>query len=158
MTGSVLIFIAGTVFFIWLTWWASLKDKRFHGVYRFFSFESILALVLLNARFWFAHPFQPLQIISWICLAGSLLLAIQGKLVAVGVYRYIRHPMNASLILLGLGAFLKNISSGTIVLALVNIFALYLTAKTDEKEMRGRFGDEYAAYVKKTRKFIPFIF
>jgi len=176
MTGSILIFIAGTIFFIWLTWWASLKDKRFHGVYRFFSFESILALVLLNAGFWFVNPFQPLQIISWICLAGSLLLAIQGfylltkfgqskgkfedttSLVAVGVYRYIRHPMYASLILLGWGAFLKNISLGTILLALVNMIALYLTAKTDEKEMRGRFGDEYAAYMKKTRMFIPFIF
>ncbi len=176
MTGSVIIFIAGTIFFVWLTWWASLKDKRFHGIYRFFSFESILALVLVNARFWFVDPFRPLQIISWICLAVSIFLAVQGfyllkkfgrskgkfeettSLVAQGAYRYIRHPMYASLILLGLGALLKNISLGTILLAFVNIFALYLTAKADEKEMLSRFGGEYASYMKKTKMFIPFIF
>jgi protein-S-isoprenylcysteine O-methyltransferase Ste14 len=80
------------------------------------------------------------------------------NLVAQGAYRYIRHPMYASLILLGLGALLKNISLGTILLAFVNIFALYLTAKADEKEMLNRFGGEYAAYMKKTKIFIPFIF
>jgi protein-S-isoprenylcysteine O-methyltransferase Ste14 len=176
MTSSVIIFIAGTIFFAWLTWWASLKDKRFHGIYRFFSFESILALVLVNARFWFIDPFRPLQMISWICLAVSILSGTQGfyllnkfgrskgkfeettSLVAQKAYRYIRHPMYASLILLGLGAFLKNISLGTIVLVFVNIFALYLTAKADEKEMLTRFGGEYAVYMKKTRMFIPFIF
>ena len=172
----LLIYIFGTLFLIWYTWWASLKDKRFHGIYRFFSFESILALVLLNARFWFVDPLRPLQIISWICLVASILPAVQGfyllkkfggskgkfeettNLVAQGAYRYIRHPMYASLSLLGLGAFLKNISLGTIFLVFVNIFALYLAAKGDEKEMLGRFGAEYAAYMKKTRMFIPFIF
>jgi protein-S-isoprenylcysteine O-methyltransferase Ste14 len=176
MTASVFIFIVGTVFLIWFSWWASLKEKRFHGFYRFFSFDSILALVLVNAKFWFVDPFRPLQIVSWICLAASIPPATQGfymlkrfgrskgkfeettSLVAQGAYRYIRHPMYASLILLGLGAFLKDISLGTILLAIVNIFALYLTAKTDEKEMLGRFGSEYAAYMKKTRMFIPFIF
>jgi protein-S-isoprenylcysteine O-methyltransferase Ste14 len=176
MTALVLIFIVGTIFLIWFSWWASLKDKRFHGIYRFFSFDSILALVLLNARFWFVDPFRPLQVISWVCLVASLPPGIQGfymlkkfgrskgkfeettNLVAQGAYRYIRHPMYASLILLGLGAFLKNISLGTILLAFVNIFALYLTAKADEIEMLSRFGGEYAAYMKKTRTFIPFIF
>ena len=176
MTALVLIFIVGTIFLIWFSWWASLKDKRFHGIYRFFSFDSILALVLINARFWFVDPFGPLQIISWICLAASIPPGIQGfyllkkfgrskgkfedttNLVAQGAYRYIRHPMYASLILLGLGALLKNISLGTILLASVNIFALYLTAKADEKEMLNRFGGEYAGYMKKTRMFIPFIF
>jgi protein-S-isoprenylcysteine O-methyltransferase Ste14 len=176
MTPSVLIFIVLTIFLIWFSWWASLKDKRFHGIYRFFSFDSILALALINARFWFVDPFRPLQIISWVCLVASIPLAVQGfyllkkfgrskgkfeettSLVAQGAYRYIRHPMYASLILLGLGALLKNISLGTIVLAFVNIFALYLTAKADEKEMLSRFGGEYAVYMKKTQMFIPFIF
>jgi protein-S-isoprenylcysteine O-methyltransferase Ste14 len=176
MTALVLIFIVGTIFLIWFSWWASLKDKRFHGVYRFFSFDSILAIILINGRFWFASPFQLHQIISWICLAASLFLAVHafyllkkfGKskkkfedttnLVAEGAYRFIRHPMYASLLLGGLGAFLKNISYWTTLLLLVNSFALYLTARAEEKEMLIRFGREYAAYMEKTRLFIPFIF
>ena len=80
------------------------------------------------------------------------------SLVSNGIYGYIRHPMYASLILVGLGAFLKNISLPTALLVCLNMIALYLTAKADEKEMLGRFCGEYAAYMEKTRMFIPYIF
>jgi hypothetical protein len=39
-----LVFSAGIV----LLSWRSLRDRRSHGFYRFFAFEAILALILLN--------------------------------------------------------------------------------------------------------------
>jgi hypothetical protein len=33
--------------------WRSLRDLRSHGFYRFFAFELLLALILLNAPMWF---------------------------------------------------------------------------------------------------------
>jgi protein-S-isoprenylcysteine O-methyltransferase Ste14 len=98
---------------------------------------------------------------------GFLLLRLIGKpqgdfentskLVTVGLYRFIRHPLYASLLFLGTGIFLKNISIITALLAFVNVVALIATAKREEKEMIGKFGGEYISYMQKTRMFIPFV-
>jgi len=37
--------------------WGSLRDFRSHGFFRFFAFESILGLFLLNVTYWFRDPF-----------------------------------------------------------------------------------------------------
>lgn len=39
--------IIGTVTLVWLTWRVSLRQQCYHGIARFFSFESILLLVIL---------------------------------------------------------------------------------------------------------------
>ncbi|TSA21066.1 isoprenylcysteine carboxylmethyltransferase family protein [bacterium] len=165
-----------TVSLLVITWRVSLKAGRYHGIYRFFSFESILILVLLNWRYWFDDPFSWHQIISWLLLCGSVIPAVEGfrllrvvgkpdgqfenttLLVKVGAYRYIRHPLYASLILLGLGIFFKQLSGIGTVLALVNVGAMVATARREEKEMVDRFGSEYAAYMQETKMFIPHIF
>jgi protein-S-isoprenylcysteine O-methyltransferase Ste14 len=156
-------------------WEFSIKARRFHGIYRFFSFESIVVLVLLNWRLWFFEPLSWNQIVSWILLVSSIPLAVEGfrllwvagnpqgqfenttKLVTVGVYRYIRHPLYGSLILVGLGVFFKQVSPLGIMLALVNLGGMIATAKTEEKEMVGTFGREYELYIQQTKMFIPFV-
>ena len=57
---------------------ASLRSVRYHGFYRFFAWEAILSLVLLNIDYWFYQPYRPFQIVSWLCLAVSLFLVIHG--------------------------------------------------------------------------------
>jgi len=113
--------------------------------------------------------------ISWIFLASSLVLAIHGfrllhiagspegdiedttQLVTVGAYRYIRHPLYCSLLLAGVGAFLKNPSVlGFLLFTFVFIF-VFMTARVEEKDNIERFGDEYLAYMKTTRMFFPFL-
>jgi len=37
----------------------SLFSLRTHGFFRFFAFECLLGLVLLNADYWFRRPFSP---------------------------------------------------------------------------------------------------
>lgn len=172
----IVIFIVGTIAISIFTWQFSVKAKRLHGIPRFFAFESILLLVLLNSPVWFENPLEWNQIVSWSLLTVSLFLAIQAfillyiigkpqgdfenttKIVIVGAYRYIRHPLYASLLWLGTGVFVKNITFITAALALINFLALIATATQEENEMLGRFGEEYTTYRQKTKMFIPFVF
>jgi protein-S-isoprenylcysteine O-methyltransferase Ste14 len=172
---NFIIILTGTSLIILFSWFLSIKYKRYHGITRFFAFESIFILVLLNYRIWFFHPFSLLQIISWILLilsayvviAGYLLLKRKGKpdsnfentsvLVKTGIYRYIRHPLYLSVFLLGTGIMLKDPGVVQICLGLINLVAVYFTARIEEKEMTARFGDEYLAYMKETKMFIPFV-
>lgn len=156
--------------------WPSLRDPRSHGFFRFFAFEFLLGLILLNLGHWFRHPFSPLQILSWILLTSSALLAAHGfcllrrvgrpsgsfedttVLVTQGAYRYIRHPLYASLLFLGWGAFCKDPSLLSSTVVLVASAFLFATARAEEAENLSRFGPGYADYMKTTRMFIPFLF
>ena len=173
---SLFIFIICTVANSIFTWKYSITAKRPHGIPRFLVFECIFLLVLLNAHVWFEQPFMWNQLISWILLFASIPFAVTGfillriagkpkgdfentsKLVVVGLYRFIRHPLYASLLLLGCGVFFKHMTITTAALAVVNGIALVATAKREEREMSEKFGREYVEYMSKTKMFIPFIF
>jgi protein-S-isoprenylcysteine O-methyltransferase Ste14 len=165
---------------------ASLRAPGSHGFYRFWAWEIILALILLNIKVWFAAPFSWHQIISWFLLIVSLIplafgiysLTAKGKpvahreadpsllafektstLVTTGIYRYIRHPLYSSLLFLTWGAFFK--SPGWDIgatLALAATVLLIATAKADESECIRFFGTAYQDYMKQTKMFVPFIF
>jgi len=165
----------GTILNVIFAWFFSIKGGRYHGIYRIFSFESILLLLLFCSPVWFANPWKWNQLISWTLLIGSippvvygtLMLMRRGRpeghlenttvLVESGLYRYIRHPLYGSLALFGSGVFFKNITIATGVCAMVNLCAVFATAKTEEGEMLKKFGDEYARYMTRTKMFIPFI-
>jgi protein-S-isoprenylcysteine O-methyltransferase Ste14 len=136
-----------------------------------------------NYTSWFDDPFSARQIFSWIFLflslylviAGVLLLRKSGKplpdrndrmlyqfektseLVEHGIFRYIRHPLYSSLIFLTWGILLKNINVQLLIVALISTLFLYITAIFDEKECIGYFGEKYKAYMKRSKRFIPFI-
>ncbi len=153
----------------------TLSRPHRHRFPRFFAFESSFALVLLNARSWFRDPLSPRQLISWLFLASSLVLVIHGfkllrlegfpeedienttRLVKIGAYRYIRHPIYCSFLTAGVGAFLKAPSIlGFLLFTFVFIF-VFVTARVEEEDNIKRFGDEYLTYMKTTRMFIPFL-
>jgi protein-S-isoprenylcysteine O-methyltransferase Ste14 len=153
----------------------SLFSLRTHGFFRFFAFECLLGLILLNADYWFRRPFSPLQFLSWLLLTGSLtmaahgfyLLKVTGKprqgiedttvLVRRGAYRYIRHPLYTSLLLLGWGAFLKDVSLFSAAFVLLATAFVYVTARIEETENREKFGASYEQYMTSTKMFIPFV-
>ena len=172
---KIAIFLACSAFLLWYSW-KPLKDIRAHGFFRFFAWEAMIALILLNVDVWFRDPFSPLQIVSWIllliCVAlvihGFYLLRVIGKpqgdfeqttvLVKRGAYKLIRHPLYSSLLFMAWGAFLKDISISSIILVVIATAFLVLTARTEEKENVSKFGQPYNDYIKETRMFIPFIF
>jgi protein-S-isoprenylcysteine O-methyltransferase Ste14 len=155
---------------------ASLRNWQVHGFYRFFAFEAVLGLVLLNLRIWFDQPFSWWQIVSWLLLIISAFLVLQGfyllrkvgqpqgsienttHLVMVGAYRFIRHPLYASLFFLAWGAFFKLPSLAGMALAGAASGFLFATARVEEVENLKKFGSDYAEYIQKTSMFVPFLF
>jgi protein-S-isoprenylcysteine O-methyltransferase Ste14 len=175
-------FVLGTAALILISR-QSLAHPRSHGFPRFFAWECILALLVLNARTWFREPLAWHQLISWALLVLSLVLVIAGvhqlrqagrqqdtrrdpsllgmekttRLVTNGVYRYIRHPMYSSLLFLAWGIFFKSPGWMDGTLALVCTIFLSLTARIEERENIAYFGEEYAAYMQRSKRFTPFI-
>ncbi len=161
----------------------SLAEFGSHGFFRFFAWEAIVALILLNLPFWFSDPFSASQLLSWAVLIASLLVLWQGvvrlrsgkptgsrtgnglytfektsELVTSGIYRYIRHPLYASLLYLAWGAFLKDISWPSTALTLIACVCLVATARADERECVQFFGSSYEEYMRRTKMFIPTLF
>lgn len=172
---NYIILATGSVLLVLFSWFFSIRDKRYHGISRFFAFESIFILFLLNWRVWFHDPLSWNQVISWILLliciypaiAGFVLLKRKGKsekslenttvLIKSGIYHYIRHPLYCSLLLLGTGIMFKDLGTLQLIAGAINIIALFITARIEEKEMIARFGDQYVEYMKETMMFIPFL-
>jgi protein-S-isoprenylcysteine O-methyltransferase Ste14 len=78
------------------------------------------------------------------------------RLITEGVYRFVRHPMYASLLLYSIGqAFvIPNWVAGPSYFVTFGIlFALRLGA--EERMMLETFGDEYAAYIARTKRIVP---
>lgn len=179
---SIIAFAVGSVPIVWVSK-RSLLHPASHGFFRFIAFEAILALVVLNAQHWFVRPFGLHQLISWLMLIVSVVLVVWGvvllrrygrfhpaakgapgfewenteSLVTIGVYGYIRHPMYASLLFLTWGALLKSVAISTVVLAGAATLAIAVTAKVEEAQNVARFGSEYRDYMRRTKRFIPFV-
>jgi protein-S-isoprenylcysteine O-methyltransferase Ste14 len=172
---EIIIFLIGTAIIVWISM-PSLKQPGSHGFYRFFAWEIILGLFVINLMKWFVHPFAWYQIISWVLLVASLIPILYGvillrkvgkptdeleattKLVTSGIYRFIRHPLYASLLYLAWGIFFKAPGLLGGCMAVVTSVFLYATARADERECLVKFGEEYARYMKKTKMFLPFIY
>ena len=180
---KVILFVLASIGITWVSR-SSLRDVQFHGFYRFFAWETILIMFLLNMNYWFVDLFSLRQIISWSFLIVSLVLIYQGtkmfrrkgklnqerndpalvgiekttELVTTGVYHYIRHPFYSSLLFLGWGILLKNVNWIAIFLAMITTSLLIITARKEEIENIQYFGGKYQEYMKRTKMFVPFIF
>ena len=179
-----ILFAVGSILLIVLSR-KSLVKPGSHGFYRFFAWESMLGLLMLNARFWFTRPFAWNQVIAWFLLFACLVplafgvhsLRTRGKpvpqregdpsllafekttqLVTNGIYRYIRHPLYSSLLGLTWGIFFKSVLWQSFVLAGIATFFLIRTARADEAECIQFFGVPYREYMKHTKMFVPLIY
>ncbi len=154
----------------------TLRTPSRRGPLRFLAFEALLGLVVLGAPGWFVDPWSARQLVSWALLAASAALAIHGfvtlhrhgdpeagiettrLLVERGAYRMIRHPLYASLLLAGAGAWLKRPIAwgGVVLLALAGLLAV--VARIEEGENLLRFGPAYRAYIRRTWRFVPWLY
>ena len=180
---QVAIFVLASAGLIYVSH-ASLHQPRAHGFWRFWAWEAIAALVVLNAPVWFRDSLAWHQLVSWLLLCLSLVPLALGvrqlrrarraeqerpeagllefektaELVTTGVYRYIRHPMYSSLLLLAWGVLWKAPSWSSAALAAGATGCLLATARAEERENCRFFGPAYAAYMQRTRMFVPFLF
>jgi len=181
---KIIVFLLGTGLLIYVSR-ASLRFTRSHGFYRFFAWELILVLFLLNVDVWFVNPFAWYQLIAWTLLFASLVPLISGvralrdrgkpdggrrkdpsllafentsQLVTTGVYGYIRHPLYSSLLLLTWGIFFKSPGWLGLSLSIGTTLLLLATARADEAECIRFFGEPYRDYMGRSKRFIPFLF
>lgn len=180
---EIIALIVGTAANLWFSWRA-LRAPGGHGFYRFFAWQAILCLMILNHEPWGEDPYSPHQFTSWLLMLLSIALVYYGasqlvrrgraadergdpslyefekttQLVTSGIYRYIRHPMYASLLALAWAAFLQDPNLVGGLIAAFATLSLMLTALADEKECLAYFGAEYEDYMRRTRRFIPWLF
>lgn len=179
---DTILFLAGSALIVW---WSRkpLSKPGSHGFYRFFAWEAILGLIVLNHAVWGDDPYSPHQFASWLLMLTSIALVVMGvsslkrngapntkrddgsfyefekttQLVSRGIFAYIRHPMYTSLLALAWGAYFQDPSLIGTTIALTASIALWLTATTDERECLAYFGQDYADYMRRTKRFIPFL-
>jgi protein-S-isoprenylcysteine O-methyltransferase Ste14 len=174
MTAKIVIFLI-IALLIFLTFRPALRSVTSHGFYVFFAFESLLALLFFNIGFWAVNVVSWYQIISWIFLVVSAFIAISGfyglkkygkpdddwenttVLIDRGIFRYIRHPLYSSLILLVIGILLKRITFVPLVIGCICIFFLITASLMEERENLVKFGDAYTNYKRTTMRYVPFI-
>jgi protein-S-isoprenylcysteine O-methyltransferase Ste14 len=177
-----IFFIIATAALIYISR-ASLRAPQSHGFYRFFAWELMLILIVLNMDGWYGAPLTIDQIICGIFMWLSLFLAVISYLslrrfgqqddnrndapllvfekttvlVTHGIYRFIRHPMYSSLIFLDWGLFFKKMSWLSGGISLVACVFLVLAALVEESENIRYFGAQYREYMGRTKRFVPFM-
>ena len=161
----------------------SLHNYRTHGFYRFFAWEAALALVLLNLNIRAYQPHSVHHYVAIVCLIlsgilgshGFQLLRREGRpddrrndptllpvekttvLVTTGAYKYVRHPLYSSFFLLTWGSYLFIPSLQAGLLAVVATVNVIVAARMEETENLQYFGAVYRDYLKRTKRFIPFL-
>lgn len=73
-----------------------------------------------------------------------------------GMYRLVRHPQYASLILAGFGFVLLWPRYLVLLSFVTMLFAYHALARLEERECLARFGSAYRDYLDRTRRYLPF--
>jgi len=146
-----------------------------HGPYAFAAAEGLLLLFIFNGGFIFQNPFSPRQLLSWALMLVSAGFALSGfyalkkhgqavegwedttRIVHEGVFRHIRHPLYASLMLLAGGMLLKDLSLEATSAFLVTFGFLVAASRVEERENLEKFGDAYREYALRTKRYVPLI-
>lgn len=77
-------------------------------------------------------------------------------LVTDGPYRFIRHPMYAAILLIGIGVSFLSANWIVTLSYMLPVICLYMVRVSDEEKMMAeQFGNEYREYIKRTGRLIP---
>ncbi|MBI2938019.1 MAG: isoprenylcysteine carboxylmethyltransferase family protein [Thaumarchaeota archaeon] len=80
------------------------------------------------------------------------------RLVTSGPYRYVRHPgyLGELLSMFGIGFALSSVVG--LALAFLSLLLVLKRIKQEEEMLTAKFGNEYRAYMGRTKRLIPFIY
>ncbi len=82
----------------------------------------------------------------------------RARLITKGIYKRIRHPMYATLLIFALSWLYAEYSLERLWVALILFCALLLKMYFEERALRQRFGSSYEAYCRRTKRIVPMIF
>jgi protein-S-isoprenylcysteine O-methyltransferase Ste14 len=112
-------------------------------------------VVCLAAGLWLFYRSHADLGTSW---SITLQLREQHRLITEGVYRHIRHPMYLALFLYSTGQALvlpNWVAGPSYLITFAILFALRIRA--EERMMLDQFGDDYAAYMARTKRLVPWL-
>jgi protein-S-isoprenylcysteine O-methyltransferase Ste14 len=81
----------------------------------------------------------------------------QPKLIEAGPYRWIRHPMYTSIHLIIWSCVLRHLAADTLAAGVVALVAVAARIK-DEEALLSQDVPGYPEYMKRTKRFVPFVF
>jgi protein-S-isoprenylcysteine O-methyltransferase Ste14 len=78
------------------------------------------------------------------------------ELVTHGPYRFVRHPMNVTMPVFGVGLLFLSANAllGVVTIVLLAIICL-MRSPIEERQLRERFGEAYLAYAARTGRYFP---
>jgi len=81
------------------------------------------------------------------------------RIIERGIYRFVRHPSYSGSLLsfLGLGISFANWLSILAIIVPITVAFLH-RVRIEEAALHQAFGEEYAGYARRTRRFVPFLF
>ncbi|KAA0449553.1 MAG: isoprenylcysteine carboxylmethyltransferase family protein [Candidatus Thioglobus sp.] len=137
-------------------------------IYVVVQFSCIIYLIF-NMRF------DALDALEWVLILAAMVIGLSAiinmrlgninilptlkhnhQLVTSGIYRWIRHPMYSSVLLMCLALTLTNSHQIAQLVMIVLLLDLALKSNLEEKLLAQNF-KEYSSYKSKTGRFIPFL-
>ena len=94
-------------------------------------------------------------------MAGSGLMMVFNKkaqsrgVIRKGVFRFVRHPIYLSEIIMYSGFLTLNISLAAAFILVIAIFFLHYISRYEERLLLAKFGDEYRRYMKEVPMWFP---
>lgn len=89
--------------------------------------------------------------------SGAVALKEDHKLITMGLYHYVRHPIYAGMLLMILGTALFVGTLGAFIGFLIVLLGIWLKLKEEEALLAEHFPDEYSSYKNHTKMLIPFL-
>lgn len=80
----------------------------------------------------------------------------KGKLITIGLYRWVRHPIYSGILLFVFGDAIFNQSWSKLVISFLLLGLFYFKSVYEEDLLKQKFSD-YADYQKRTGRFFPFL-
>jgi len=80
------------------------------------------------------------------------------SLVTDGVYELVRHPMYGGILISSLGLALATGSEARLALVGLLFFLIDQKASFEEEALEDRYGEDYAQYKTKSKKFFPWLY
>ena len=133
------------------------------------QFAALIALAVTGPALvlepvWLALALAGVALGAWAIVAQRFInfnitpdVKVEGFLVQSGPYRWIRHPMYASLLLIGLAWVANSFSWLRLALLLILVVDLVVKLTYEERLLTAHY-PAYAAYAQQTKRLIPFIY
>jgi len=142
----VLCLLAGVVLYVLFPAWVDWSQLGLPDWIRWLGVGMALVSVALVA--WIHHTLGRFY-------SARLEIRDGHQLIMAGPYRMVRHPMYSVLWAFGVSIGLVSANALIIVFSVLIILPLRAVAIEEEKMMLGRFGDDYAEYMKHTGRLLP---